>query len=83
MYLVSFVKHFKIPREDFEKCVENIRQTYEWFHDTHGDDISDEIHELPNADIIYTFDNEIINNYYRRDICTYTEYVPPILRAKE
>lgn len=83
MYLVSFVKHFKIPREDFEKCVENIRQTYEWFHDTHGDDISDEIHELPNADIIYTFDNEIINNYYRRDICTYTEYVPPIIRVKE
>ena len=24
------------------------------------------LNELPNPDIIYTFDNEIINEYYRR-----------------
>jgi hypothetical protein len=26
-----------------------------------------EDHEIPNADIIYTFDNDIINEYYRRE----------------
>jgi hypothetical protein len=26
-----------------------------------------ESNELPNLDIIYTFDNEVINAYYRRE----------------
>ena len=29
-------------------------------------DLNHEVHELPNLDVIFTFDNEIINWYYRR-----------------
>ena len=29
-------------------------------------DLMHEVHELPNLDVIFTFDNEIINWYYRR-----------------
>lgn len=72
MYLVSFVKHFKISREDFEAACEKKRLRFEELHNVNGHDISDEAHEIPNADIIYTFDNEIINEYYRRDICVFT-----------
>lgn len=72
MYIVSFVKHFKISREDFEAACEKKRLRFEEFHNVNGHDISDEAHEIPNADIIYTFDNEIINEYYRRDICVFT-----------
>ena len=32
-----------------------------------GLDISSETHELPNADIIFTFDPEIISYFYRRE----------------
>jgi hypothetical protein len=31
-----------------------------------GIDMTNEENELPNGDIIYTFDNDIINEYYRR-----------------
>ena len=73
MYTVSFIKHFHISKEDFEQACESKRLCFEDFRDRCGEDITDEAHEIYNADIIYTFDNEIINNYYRRDICEYTE----------
>jgi hypothetical protein len=63
MRLVTFVKHFNISRKDFEKALEAERKR----RIDVGFDISDEQYELPNADIIYTFDNEIINEYYRRE----------------
>ncbi|MCI8331487.1 MAG: hypothetical protein HFE78_01475 [Clostridiales bacterium] len=66
MYAVSFVKYFNISKEDFEICTNQLREKFIDFRDRCGDDISDEGHEIPNADIIYTFDNEIINEYYRR-----------------
>ncbi|MCI9448902.1 MAG: hypothetical protein HFE30_01445 [Clostridiales bacterium] len=72
MYTVSFVKHFKISKEEFEQANEQRKLLFEKFRVVNGDDISDEGHEIYNADIIYTFDNNIINNYYRRDICTYS-----------
>ncbi|MCL2165555.1 MAG: hypothetical protein FWH55_14480 [Oscillospiraceae bacterium] len=65
MLLVSYAKHYNIGKKIF---VEAVRQRYEnsiitgW-----EDDIYAESAELPNADIIYTFDNEIINAYYRRE----------------
>lgn len=67
MYTVSFIKYFKISKEDFEKASEARKLRFEQFRDVNGDDISDEAHEIHNVDIIYTFDNEIINNYYRRN----------------
>jgi len=62
MCLVMFVKHFNIPRKDFEmateKCIDGFKSV--------GAKINkDELFEVPNADVIYTFDNEIINRYYR------------------
>ena len=67
MYTVSFVKYFEISREDFERCCEQKRKRLEYLRDELGHDINVEGAEIPNADIIYTFDNEIINNYYLRD----------------
>ena len=62
MFLVAFIKHFNIPREQFEIALEK------FVHNriAHGLDLTDETNEPPNPDIIYTFDNEIINEYYRR-----------------
>jgi len=62
MVLVSFVKHFNISRKDFDKVVEQDRLANKKL----GIDDTEELYELPNADIIYTFDNDIINEYYRR-----------------
>ena len=69
MYTVTFIKDFHISREVFEQACEEFQL---WLEDkserwAEGDAIfSMEEYEMPNADIIYTFDNEIINNYYRR-----------------
>lgn len=69
MYTVTFIKDFHISREAFEQACEEFQL---WLEDkserwAEGDAIfSMEEYEMPNADIIYTFDNEIINNYYRR-----------------
>ena len=58
MFLVSFVKRYNIPREAFDEAVDKfIASNREW--------VTEEEYEVPNADIIYTFDNEIINYYYR------------------
>lgn len=68
MYLVTFIKHFHITREQFdaamEKRREDLRETFERQPTLNP---RNEGYEIPNGDIIYTFDNEIINNYYRRD----------------
>lgn len=61
MLLVSFVKRYNIPREEFEKAVEK-------YISNHGLRTSTMLHEdseIPNTDVIYTFDNELINYYYR------------------
>ena len=62
MFLVSYVKRFNIPKETFENMVKEIED----IQLSIGLDLTEEEYELPNADIIYTFDNEIINEYYRR-----------------
>src|SRR5690554_3470176 len=58
MLLVSFVKRYNITREEFDSVVEKLIEEG-------GDSEVHEEYEVPNADIIYTFDNEIINEYYR------------------
>lgn len=66
MYTVSFVKYFQISKDDFDKACEARKLRFEYLHDTYGHDISLEGAETPNSDIIYTFDNKIINAYFRR-----------------
>jgi len=63
MPLMHFVQHFNIPREDFDAAVEELRR----IRTAAGLDLSDELHELPNADIIFSFDNNIIRYFYRRE----------------
>lgn len=67
MYIVSFIKYFEIPKDVFEKECEDKRAYHQMLHDEYGVDITWEGYEIPNADILYTFDNEIINNYYLRE----------------
>jgi hypothetical protein len=62
MLMAAFVKDFNIPKEEFIRVFEEEKR----ISIKNGDDIYYEMTELPNADIIYTFDNEIINYYYRR-----------------
>jgi hypothetical protein len=64
MYLKDFVEYFNIPKEDFVAAVEKAK-----LRDTKNGIAFDtrEDNEYPNADIIYTFDDEIIDYYYRRE----------------
>jgi hypothetical protein len=59
MGMALFVKYFNIPREDFDKAVAIGNSVYSEYIN------SSEEYEVPNSDVIYTFDNEIINKYYR------------------
>ncbi len=61
MLLVSFVKRYNISRTDFDKAV----KAYTDARNKTGEDLYSEGNEVPNGDIIYTFDNEVINRYYR------------------
>jgi len=62
MLLVSYVKRFNIPKETLEDMVkENVEINLRL-----GLDMTEEEYEVPCVDIIYTFDNDIINEYYRR-----------------
>ena len=60
---VSFIRYFNISRADFERANEERRQ----FLLTHG--LSAEVHcqsaELFPVDLIFTFDNEKINEFFR------------------
>jgi len=73
MRLVTMLKHFNISKEDFEKVLKESWQESIEYNISHGWEIGSEIildeegWEYPNPDILYTFDNEIINAYYRRD----------------
>jgi len=63
MTLMRFVQHFNISRGDFDSAVDRIKM----LHQMRGANLSDEMYELPNADIIFTFDNDIIRYFYRRE----------------
>lgn len=66
-YVLTFVKHFQIEKEDFIKCVEKLRERQVRLHGLKSNEYPNEMYELHNADVIYTFDTELINNYYLRD----------------
>ena len=68
MVMVAYVKAFNISKKDFESANLN----YAKFIDEHYSHIclnpqdyaDQEMQEIYNTDIIYTFDNKIINDYY-------------------
>lgn len=69
MVMKNFIQHFNITREDFDKA--NLEWTKTIFYEMGGkpvmnpkDFANQETDESYNADIIYTFDDEVINNYY-------------------
>jgi len=63
MSVVRLVKHCNITLADFKEAFEKEQESYI----LRGADVMHEDNELPNPDIVYTFDNEIINAYYRRE----------------
>ena len=64
-YLV-FIQVMDLPREEFEKAVDRQRQLWISQGDIEeGQEVVHECYELPNADVLYTFDNDLINYYYR------------------
>ena len=65
MNLAAVIGHFNIPREEVESY--NAALWKSWALQGVDLSIPTEDYELPNLDIIYTFDNEIINAYYRRE----------------
>ncbi len=64
--IVSFVQHFNISKEDFEKTNLQMAKSFAEFNPTMRplDYENQQTYEIYNADIIYTFDDEIINEYY-------------------
>lgn len=82
MLYVSFVKRFNISREDFDKATEEririitdvrgrtpVTPPFDTAHEA-------ELCEVPNADVIYTFDNEFIKEYYKRENANVTLEIP-------
>ena len=68
MVLMRFVQVHNISREEFDAVLEEytarLSANDEFFGMVRR---NDEFNELPNADIIFTFDNEIIRYFYRRE----------------
>lgn len=58
MAMLQFVEHFGIPREDFDAA----NDAYAAFIKSNGSDA-----EIFNADIIYSFDREKIDEHYKAD----------------
>ncbi|MBR5562491.1 MAG: hypothetical protein IKW12_04995 [Clostridia bacterium] len=68
MVMVDFIKEFNISKENFEKAnlkyAKFIDELYSHICLDPQDYADQEMQEIYNADIIYTFDNELINEYY-------------------
>ncbi len=61
MLLVRFVEEFEISREAFEEVTSKLSNYYS----ENAIDSQHETNEVPNVDVIYSFDNQIIKDYYR------------------
>lgn len=69
MIVKRFVQDFNISKEEFERAnlqtAKYLKEEREHFPAMNPKDyVNQEMYEIYNADIIYTFDDEIINNYY-------------------
>jgi len=67
MLVVDFIQFFDISREDFENALDSIRRGAQRLAEDGYININDEMHEVFNADIIFTFDHDIIRYFYRRE----------------
>ena len=67
MDLVAVIKYCEIPKEDFLIALEDGMRWALTLRDYDDIAFDKEDAEFPNLGIIYTFDNEIINAYYRRE----------------
>ena len=63
---MRFVQHFEISRADFDLAIEETWRIQTPLFEQ-GIFQMTESHEPPNADIIFTFDNDIIRHFYRRE----------------
>lgn len=68
MVMVDFIKEFNISKEDFERA--NLKYAY-FIDEVYShicldpqDYADQEFQEIYNTEIIYTFDNDLINEYY-------------------
>lgn len=68
MVMLAYVKEFNISKEDFEKAnlkyAHFIDKTYSHICLDPKDYADQEFQEIYNTEIIYTFDNNLINEYY-------------------
>ncbi len=67
MIMVDFINAFNISKEDFERANLELAKNFNEHHDVMMnplDHANQEIYEVFNPDIIYTFDDDIINQYY-------------------
>ncbi len=69
MLMVKFIQDFDISREDFDKANSESAWRIKYLLDgvpvmNPKDYANQEDDEVFNADVIYTFDNEVINEYY-------------------
>ncbi len=68
MVMVAYIKAFDIPKEEFERAnleyAKFIDKIYSHICLDPQDYADQEFQEIYNAEIIYTFDNDIINEYY-------------------
>ena len=67
MDLVAIVKYCEIAKEDFVAALQEEQQWALSLRPYDDIEFDREDAEFPNPDIIYTFDNDIINAYYRRE----------------
>ena len=87
MVMKRFVQDFNISREDFDKANHELAVSFsqelqEAPMMNPKDYLNQEIYEVYNADIIYTFDDEIINEYYlsgEYPFCYQDEYENAVL----
>ena len=68
MALLQFVEHFQIPKEDFEaaNAEYSARNAEEDAGESAGDNKAAQSAESINAELIYSFDKEKIDEYYRK-----------------
>jgi len=60
---VSFIRYFNISREDFEKANEQMRRSWESLNFSPRD-LAFASFEIYDVDLIFSFDNERINEYF-------------------
>ncbi|MBR3781060.1 MAG: hypothetical protein IKK63_07670 [Clostridia bacterium] len=90
MVIKRFVQDFDISREDFDKANHELALSFsqelqEAPMMNPKDYLNQEIYEVYNADIIYTFDDEIINEYYlsgEYPFCYQDEYENAVLSGE-